>query len=769
MKHIFNKIDEWKIIQDKIEFEENRLAESIMSLGNGYMGMRGNYEEMYSKDSHRGSYIAGVWFPDKTRVGWWKNGYPEYFGKVPNSINYIGIDVLVNGKYLDLGKCEVENFYRELDMKNGILTRTFIANVDGSKIEVKVQRFLSIKRKELAVIKYDVRALNFDGEITFVPYLDGNVTNEDSNYDEKFWINISSGSKEYKGNVISRTKDNVFGTEVFTVCASMINQVSKEVKVSEFMNKELYSANTIVVDINQNETVSLTKYVAITSTRDHNQDELSSSSENILNEEIIKGYENLLKEHSEEWNKRWETSDVKIEGDIAAQQGIRYNLFQLFSTYYGDDYRLNIGPKGFTGEKYGGATYWDTEAYCLPLYLGVADKHVSRNLLEYRYNQLDAAKENARKLGLEGALYPMVTFNGEECHNEWEITFEEIHRNGSMIYAIYNYTNYTGDYSYIEEKGIDVIVEVARFWASRVHYAKRQGQYMIHGVTGPNEYDNNVNNNWYTNYIAKWCLEYAVENINKLQEQYAKSVERNNVKEEELSNWITIAENMYLPYDKDLDIIVQQDNFLDKDLIEVKDLPRENLPLNQNWSWDRILRSCFIKQADVLQGMYYFGDKFSIEEKRRNFDFYEKYTVHESSLSSCIYSIIGSEIGNLEKSYELYSRTARLDLDNYNNDTEDGLHITSMSGSWLAIVQGFAGMRTWNETLSFNPKLPDQWSSYSFNINYREYTLKVIVEKENIFIENMSEGQVELVVYGESYKIEDKLTIKREENLYLNM
>ena len=761
MKRIFTKIDEWKIIQDKIEFNDNRLAESIMSIGNGYMGMRGNYEEMYSKDSHRGSYIAGVWFPDKTRVGWWKNGYPKYFGKVPNSINYIGIDVLVNGKYLDLGKCEVENFYRELDMKNGILTRTFIANIDDLKVEVKVQRFLSIKRKELAVIKYDVRALNFDGEITFIPYLDGNVTNEDSNYDEKFWVNISSESKEYGGNVISRTKDNVFGTEVFTVCANMINQVSKKAKVSEFMNKELYSSNTIVLDVNMNETVSLTKYVTITSTRDYNQNELLSSSENILNEEIVKGYENLLKEHSKEWNKRWETSDIKIDGDILAQQGIRYNLFQLFSTYYGDDYRLNIGPKGFTGEKYGGATYWDTEAYCLPLYLGVADKNVSKNLLEYRYNQLKEAKENARKLGLDGALYPMVTFNGEECHNEWEITFEEIHRNGSIIYAIYNYTNYTGDYSYIEEKGIDVIVEVARFWASRVHYSKRKGKYMIHGVTGPNEYENNVNNNWYTNYIAKWCLEYAVENINKLQKKLSKSVERNNVKEDEINNWIFIAKNMYLPYDNDLGIIVQQDNFLDKDFIEVKDLPKENLPLNQNWSWDRILRSCFIKQADVLQGIYYFGDRFSIKEKIRNFEFYEKYTVHESSLSSCIYSIIASEIGNLEKSYELYSRTARLDLDNYNNDTEDGLHITSMSGAWLAIVQGFAGMRTWNETLSFNPKLPNNWNSYSFNINYREHTLKIIVEKENIFIENMRKGQLELVVYGKKYKVEDKLTVKR--------
>ena len=182
MKRLFEKIDEWKIIQDKIEFEENRLAESIMSLGNGYMGMRGNYEESYSKDSHRGSYIAGVWYPDKTRVGWWKNGYPEYFGKVPNSVNYIGIKVFIDDKELDLATCEVKDFYRELDMKNGVLTRKFIANIDNKEIEVNIVRFLSISRKELAVIKYDVKALNFDGKIKFVPYLDSNVKNEDSNY-----------------------------------------------------------------------------------------------------------------------------------------------------------------------------------------------------------------------------------------------------------------------------------------------------------------------------------------------------------------------------------------------------------------------------------------------------------------------------------------------------------------------------------------------------------------------------------------------------------
>lgn len=759
MKRLFEKIDEWKIIQDKIEFEENRLAESIMSLGNGYMGMRGNYEESYSKDSHRGSYIAGVWYPDKTRVGWWKNGYPEYFGKVPNSVNYIGIKVFIDDKELDLATCEVKDFYRELDMKNGVLTRKFIANIDNKEIEVNIVRFLSISRKELAVIKYDVKALNFDGKIKFVPYLDSNVVNEDSNYEEEFWTGVDSYSNNLEGSVVASTKENNFNTPVFTIAANMNIKVNGNIDNINHSNSNRYSENEIEMNISKGEIVGIEKYITIVSTRDYEKSQLIKESKKILDEETIKGYETLYKEHCEAWNKRWETADIKIDGDILAQQGIRYNLFQLFSTYYGEDSRLNIGPKGFTGEKYGGATYWDTEAYCLPVYLGVADKQVSKNLLEYRYNQLEPAKTQAKKLGLEGALYPMVTFNGEECHNEWEITFEEIHRNGTIVYAIYNYTNYTGDYSYIKEKGIDVIVEVARFWASRVHLSTRKDKYMIHGVTGPNEYDNNVNNNWYTNYIAKWCLEYAVENIEKLKSENIEAIIRNNVDDEDINKWSKIAQNMYLPYDEDLDIIVQHDDFLDKEFIKVKDLPKENLPLNQKWSWDKILRSCYIKQADVLQGIYYFGDKFTKEQKKKNFDFYEPYTVHESSLSPSIYSIIASEIDNLEKAYELYSRTARLDLDNYNNDTEDGLHITSMSGAWLAIVQGFAGMRTYNGKLSFSPKLPKGWIGYSFNINYRENNIRISVTQDNIKIENLSGESFEVIINNKTYIVKDNIEI----------
>ncbi|RDY28072.1 glycoside hydrolase family 65 protein [Romboutsia weinsteinii] len=759
MQRLFKNINEWKIIQDEIEIKENRLAESIMSIGNGYMGMRGNYEEYYSKDSHRGSYIAGIWYPDKTRVGWWKNGYPEYFGKVPNSVNFIGIDIYINGKQLDLAKFKIKSFYRELDMKNGVLSRKFTVDVDGYEIEASVTRFLSIVTKELGTIKYDIKALNFSGEVMFVPYLDSNVKNEDSNYEENFWVNLESNSNENYGNIVCRTKENIFNTEIFTVCAAMGIKSSKKPKEVTFKNKEYYSSNTIVLDIEKDETVGIEKYVAITTTRDYNENELIEVANKILVNEISKGYETILKEQCNAWNKRWESADINIRGNQFAQQGIRYNLFQLFSTYYGDDARLNIGPKGFTGEKYGGATYWDTEAYCLSLYLATTNKEIGKNLLTYRHNQLQQAKDNAKQLGLSGALYPMVTFNGVECHNEWEITFEEIHRNASMVYAIYNYTTYNSDNSYIKEKGIDIIVEVARFWESRVHYSPRKEMYMIHGVTGPNEYENNVNNNWYTNYMAKWCLEYACENIEMLKIECPEAIDRNHVTIEESSNWLNIAQKMYLPYDKDLDIFVQHDTYLDKEFIKVNELSKENLPLNQNWSWDKILRSCFIKQADVLQGIYYFSERFSKEQIKKNFDFYEMYTVHESSLSACIYSIIASKVDNLDKAYELYSRAARLDLDNYNNDTEDGLHITSMSGAWLCIVHGFAGMKVLGNKLHFEPKLPNNLQGYSFNINYRDTTLNIEVDEELVNIKNTGDKSVEINLYGQDYNLEDKIQV----------
>ena len=577
--------------------------------------------------------------------------------------------------------------------------------------------------------------------------VDADVKNEDSNYEEKFWEVLAKEHENARSSIATRTVANPFGVEQFIVNAEQ--RFSGSLKETGNSATDWQIVNQFVGEVGS-QAQSFEKRVIITTSRDYADLVAVQKAGRDLADTIAKqSFEQLKAAHTAAWESRWAIADVTISGNDEAQQGIRFNLFQLFATYYGEDARLNIGPKGFTGEKYGGATYWDTEAYAVPLYLALAEPNVTRNLLKYRHNQLPQAQHNARQQGLAGALYPMVTFTGVECHNEWEITFEEIHRNGAIPYAIYNYTNYTGDESYLANEGLEVLVEVARFWADRVHFSERNGKYMIHGVTGPNEYENNVNNNWYTNTIAAWVLSYTSAALAKYPRADL------NVSKEELAKWADIVARMYYPFDEQLGVFVQHDGFLDKDLRPVSALSKDDLPLNQKWSWDKILRSPFIKQADVLQGIYFFGNQFSLDEKRRNFDFYEPMTVHESSLSPCIHSILAAELNKEEKAVEMYQRTARLDLDNYNNDTEDGLHITSMTGSWLAIVQGFAQMKTWDGKLSFAPFLPSVWTGYAFHINYRNRLIKVAVDSKNVTLSLSKGDALDLQVYGENVHLND--------------
>ncbi len=738
------EIDPWHIQSNKLEKKERRLQESLTSIGNGYMGMRGNFSEKYSGDHHQGTYIAGVWFPDKTRVGWWKNGYPEYFGKAINALNFSGVSIFIDDEEVDLYTDSINNFNLSLDMQKAVLSYSY----EKAGVAVTVERFMSIVHPELAVFSFKFSSV--DGEshkVRTASFIDADVHNEDSNYEEKFWTVLDKGGDKEGAYIANQTIANPFGVEQFTVLAGQNFRGDFQAQGQEIQEEKVINYHEATVEQGP---LYFEKRVLVLTSRDYS--DLAAMHEALagLNAVIqAKSYAQLLQEHEEAWGKRWELADVEIKGSDQAQQGIRFNLFQLFATYYGEDERLNIGPKGFTGEKYGGATYWDTEAYAVPLYLSLSDQQVTQNLLRYRHKQLPQAQHNARQQGLDGALYPMVTFTGVECHNEWEITFEEIHRNGAIAYAIYNYSNYTGDETYLAQEGLEVLVEIARFWADRVHYSERQKAYMIHGVTGPNEYENNINNNWYTNTLAAWVLNYTMESLTKYPRPDLQ------VSTEELAKWNDITAHMYYPTDEELGIFVQHDGFLDKDLTPVADLDSKHLPLNQNWSWDRILRSPYIKQADVLQGIYFFGNHYSLEEKRRNFNFYEPLTVHESSLSPSIHAILAAELGMEDKAVEMYERTARLDLDNYNNDTEDGLHITSMTGSWLAIVQGFAQMKTWDGQLSFAPFIPKAWTGYSFRINYRNRLIKVTMG-DKLQIELLKGETIDLEVYGKSVQLKDK-------------
>ncbi len=760
MNQDYIKPDPWSILEEGFDPDRVKSSESLFSIGNGAMGQRANFEEQYSGPTFQGSYIAGVYYPDKTRVGWWKNGYPEYFAKVLNSPNWIGINVFVNGESLDLFKCsKVEDFRREINMKEGWYERSFKATLqNGSVVEVVAKRFLSIDLDEVGAIQYSVTPINEDATVGFEPYLDAGIHNEDSNWDDKFWDTFDVRQEGNRAFISSHTEKTYF-----YVCTSMqtnllLNNELVDVKPS-VDKSSLKISFEYQQHVKQGQTLTLEKFGGYTNSMNYDKYELVNAAKEAYDKASVIGFEGLLKLQKEAWARIWEMADITIEGDVKAQQGIRFNIMQLNHTYLGKDPRLNIGPKGFTGEKYGGSTYWDTEAYCIPFYMATKDQEVARNLLEYRYKHLQKAVENAEKLGFSNgaALYPMVTMNGEECHNEWEITFEEIHRNGAIAFAIYNYHRFTDDYSYIPEMGLEVLIGIARFWHQRATYSKQKEQYVILGVTGPNEYENNVNNNWYTNYIAKWCIEYAIENIHKVQEHYAADYDRvmdkANLDWSEIEQWQEVAGNMYFPYSEAHQVYLQQDGFLDKELITVKDLDQKQRPINQHWSWDRILRSPYIKQADTLQGFYFFEDQFTQDELERHFDFYEPFTVHESSLSPCVHSIQAAKLNKMDMAYEFYLRTSRLYLDDYNKEVEEGLHITSMAGTWMSIVEGFGGMRVKDGKLSFEPRIPEEWKAFSFKVNFRHQILKVMVDHSGTSFKLEGNKALTIVLDGKEVEI----------------
>ena len=714
-------MEKWNIIVQGFDPKQVTKHESLFCLGNGAMGCRANFEEQYTGETFQGSYIGGVYYPDKTKVGWWKNGYPEYFAKVLNAPSWLGINISINNCPLDLNTCiEVKDFRRQLNMKEGWYERSFTATLPNEQqVQVKVQRLLSLRHDAMGALHYQITPLTADAQLQIESYLDSGVKNNDANWDEHFWNTLAITHQGNRAAIIAETKKTKFKVCTFMQNALAVNQQLVAAQATTH-TADNYISKQYEVNVKKGDTLAIEKiggYVTAESNTENTL--LAENTFALLNEDI--NFATLLQQQKEDWAAIWETADIEIDGDVKAQQAIRFSIFQLNQTYSGKHSQLNIGPKGFTGEKYGGSTYWDTEAYCLPFYMATKSPQVARNLLLYRYKQLPQAIANAQKLGFSqgAALYPMVTMNGEECHNEWEITFEEIHRNGAIAFAIYNYVRYTGDSDYIKDYGIEVLIGIARFWAQRVSFSAEKEKYVILGVTGPNEYENNVNNNFYTNYIAAWCLRYAAEQVNNTHTAHASA--------DECKQWLHIADNIYLPYSEKYGIYLQQDGFLDKELKPTTALSPQERPINQHWSWDRILRSPYIKQADTLQGFYFFQNHFSKEALQKHYDFYSQFTVHESSLSPCVHSILAAKLGMIDEAYQLYLRTARLDLDDYNKEVHEGLHITSMAGTWLSIVEGFGGLQVDADKLTFAPQIPPTWQRYSFKVFFRGKVYKVEV------------------------------------------
>nr|MCU0341828.1 glycoside hydrolase family 65 protein [Spirosomataceae bacterium] len=350
------KQDAWCVIEEGFFPEHNEITESLTSLGNGRMGQRGNFEEKFSGKTLLGNYVAGVFYPDKTRVGWWKNGYPRYFAKVLNACNWIGIDVQIEGETLDLATCSVSDYRRVLNMKEGHLERSFVATLaSGKQVRVHSLRFCSITDDEAGAIRYAVTPLNFDGKITLTPSLDGDINNKDSNYGEKFWDEIRKETAYGEAYLEMRTKDTPFKTELFNVCTGMKVAVSVNGESVDFQSQPLkaekYVGCRIELNAQANDEIVLYKYAVNLASLNHPVEALVANAKAYIERVSTKGFEQMKAEQAQAWADRWAMNDIVIDGDVAAQQGIRFCIFQMEQTYTGEDARLNIGPKGFTGEK----------------------------------------------------------------------------------------------------------------------------------------------------------------------------------------------------------------------------------------------------------------------------------------------------------------------------------------------------------------------------------------------------------------------------------
>lgn len=752
------QIDEWNIVEEGFDPDRLRMSESIFSLGNGHIGQRGHFEENYDSDSYRASFVAGVHFTERTRVQWWKNGFSRFTSRMPIAADWSLINLRLVDEELDLAHWNVDSFTRRLNMQEGILYREVEAtSPKGNSLKLEVEHIVNMAHPNLCHIKFSVTSLNYSGRLSLLPLLNAEEGGADQP-EGKVWNILRSECGKECADLWTQTR-----REDNQVCYAMTYQFFKNHTESSHgairIEKERKSGFCLGADVKPGDRITLIKYVSVVTSHEHQVLHIVEAAQQQAIHAKQTGWNQLTEDHRQAWKQIWEDADVSIVGDPAAQQGIRYNIFQLYQTYRGDDPRLNIAPKGFTGEKYGGNTYWNTELCCVPFFLLSTPKDITQSLLLYRYNHLPKAIENARRLGFTGgaALFPQVTQNGDECHSEWEVTFEEVHRNNIMVYAIGLHALVTGSLDYIIRYGMEVMIAVCRFWSQRVSFSEPKQQYVILGVTGPNGYENNVNNNWYTNFSCQQSLCMTLKIIDVLQRKYPEEMKRIEEKthldaEKEMARWKDIIDRIYLPYDEKRGIFVQNEGFLDKELRTIADLRPEERPINQHWSWDRILRSCYIKQSDVLLGLYLYSFHFDEQTLRRNFEFYEPMTVHESSLSPFVHSILAARLRLTDKAYEHFMHSARLDLDDYNNEVDEGLHITSMPGSWLAIARGFGYFFVWDNMATFAPVKPKQWKSYRFKVNYHNATYEVTVADE-VTIQLYGQESQEIKVYGQKYTL----------------
>jgi alpha,alpha-trehalose phosphorylase len=769
-------IHPWKIVESVFNSEKTQEAESCFSLANEYMGSRGSFEEGYEGATLEGCYIGGIYVRQPIVYEFYRKAFPKESNFMVHTTNWFRTQLDVDGELFSMN-CSVFNEYtRYLDMQRGLLVRelTFVTS-RGKKTRLCWERLVSHADRHTAAASLTITALNHSSPVTVWMELDGHQENTHFGNACRHMVEVHSEPGD--DSAISLVKKIRTTGQYFR--HQMKTEIPPEAQVS-FYHEENRAGQEVALVLAKGRTYRFSRVVSVFSSRDagypfgliqkgQTEEDLDLQKE----QEIIgflhregrahaagqPGYDAVCEAHIEAVSAIWKTLDIEIEGDDLSQQGIRFCMFQLFNTYRGFDGNLNVGAKGLTGEVYFGRYFWDTEAYCLPYYL-LTNPEAARHLLLCRYNTLDAARDRARSFDYDGAWYAWQTIDGTEdlCLNEY--AFGEVHINGIVPYALYFYTKTTGSTELLYKEGIEILIEMSRFWASRASYSPYRKGYGILKVMGPDEYQQFVNNNFYTNFMAKHALEYTlrvIEEMHNAAPQALQAVfERLHVDEEkELSKWNVVAQQMILNQDEELAIFVEDDEFLSNEEIHREELDKKrDIPVEKKWTIEKYQKAQLIKQPDVLLALFLFRDQFSMQQKRDNFRFYEQRTIHGSSLSPSIHSILANEIGRYHMAYQYYLYAARLDLEDYNNNTYEGLHITSLAGTWLNIVCGFGGLCIADDHIQFAPNLPQSWESLTFKCTYRGELLQVKATHDAVTAQVLEGARgIPVAFYGEKTTI----------------
>ncbi|EDT79324.1 glycoside hydrolase family 65 protein [Clostridium perfringens] len=755
------KIEPWNITEEEFLLKNNYRNETTFSLANGYIGTRGTFEEAYDFDIEtglEGNFVNGFYESEHIRYGEWNFGFPTESQSLLNLPNAKIIKLFIEDEEFSMLTGEIEDYKRVLHMKEGRITRNLIwVSPKGKKVKISISRFVSFNNKNLMEIRYKVTPLNFSGNLKFISAIDVNVENHTRKTNPL--VDYGPFGKRLANDYIDSIKDELYyegitlNSELSIACGAL-NKISSENFIRKnFKNYELCGVSYEFY-AKENEEIILDKFIAYSTSLDMNCEKLHGFIKAILNDAEEQGYIEAEREQKEYVEEFWRTADVIIEGDDALQQGIRFNLFHLMQSA-GRDGKTGMGAKGLSGEGYEGHYFWDTEMYVLPVFV-YTKPDLAKKLLDYRYFTLDKARERARVLGHDkGALYPWRTINGEEASTYFPLGTAQYHINADIAYAFKLYVDVNDDFNYLKDKAAEVLCETARVWADVGSFSEYVGnKYCICAVTGPDEYNAIVDNNFYTNLMARENLRDAIWALNKIKEKdklaYDNLVKKIDLKDEEIEYWKKIIENMYFPYDEKRGVYPLDDGFMKRKPWDDSKIPKEKRHLlYENYHPLFIFRQRMSKQADAILAMYLHSNLFSIDELRRNYDFYQEVTLHHSSLSTCIFGILASQIGYDEEAYKYFSQSARMDLDDYHNNFYAGIHAANMAGTWQGIVNGFAGLRTNKGILELNPTIPKEWNAYSFKIFYKKNLLEIKISKDEIEIRLLEGENLELYVYGE--------------------